>query len=36
VLRDKQFIPVGAWNEVETASDPVVKELLAAPVEATM
>ena len=35
VLRDKQFIPVGAWNEVETASDPVVKELLAASVELT-
>ena len=36
VLRDRQFIPLGAWNEVETAGDPVVKELLAAPVEATM
>ena len=33
VLRDKKFIPVGSWNEVETASDPVVKELLAAPAE---
>jgi ABC-type sulfate/molybdate transport systems ATPase subunit len=36
VLRDKQFIPLGAWDEVETSGDPVVKELLAAPVGATM
>ena len=33
LLRDRQFISLGAWNEVETAGDPVVKELLAAPVE---
>jgi ABC-type transporter Mla maintaining outer membrane lipid asymmetry ATPase subunit MlaF len=36
VLRDKQFIPVGAWSEIETANNPAVKELLAAPAEATM
>ena len=29
LLRDKQFIPLGAWSDVETARDPVVKELLA-------
>lgn len=29
LLRDKKFIPLGNWNEVETANDPVVKELLA-------
>ena len=33
VLRDKKFIPLGAWNEVETADDPVVKELLAVQLE---
>ncbi len=36
LLRDKRFIPLGAWREVETAGDPAVKELLAAPVEVTM
>ena len=35
VLRDRQFIAFGAWNEVETAGDPVVKELLSATVELT-
>jgi len=29
LLRDKQFIPLGTWSNVETASDPAVKELLA-------
>jgi ABC-type transporter Mla maintaining outer membrane lipid asymmetry ATPase subunit MlaF len=33
LLRDKKFIPMGSWNEVETANDPIVKELLAVPVE---
>ena len=33
LLRDKKFIPLGSWNEVETAHDPIVKELLAVPVE---
>jgi len=29
LLRDKQFIPLGTWSNVETSSDPAVKELLA-------
>ncbi len=33
LLRDKKFIPLGQWNEVEAADDPVVKELLAAQLE---
>jgi len=36
LLRDKKFIPLGSWNEVGTANDPVVKELLAMPVETTI
>jgi ABC-type transporter Mla maintaining outer membrane lipid asymmetry ATPase subunit MlaF len=28
LLRDKKFIPLGTWNTVATAADPVVKELL--------
>jgi ABC-type transporter Mla maintaining outer membrane lipid asymmetry ATPase subunit MlaF len=36
VLRDKKFIPLGGWNEVEAAADSVVKELLAVPVETTI
>jgi phospholipid/cholesterol/gamma-HCH transport system ATP-binding protein len=32
LLRDKKFIPLGAWNEVETAADPIIKELLTASV----
>jgi ABC-type transporter Mla maintaining outer membrane lipid asymmetry ATPase subunit MlaF len=35
LLRDKKFIPLGSWNEVETANDPIVKELLATPAELT-
>jgi ABC-type transporter Mla maintaining outer membrane lipid asymmetry ATPase subunit MlaF len=35
VLRDKKFFPLGSWNEVASANDPVVQELLAAPVELT-
>ena len=31
VLRDKKFIPLGSWKEVETADDPAVKELLSVP-----
>ncbi|HEV2691914.1 MAG TPA: ATP-binding cassette domain-containing protein [Verrucomicrobiae bacterium] len=30
LLRDKKFILLGAWNEVENAADPIVKELLTA------
>jgi phospholipid/cholesterol/gamma-HCH transport system ATP-binding protein len=33
LLRDKKFISLGGWSEVETAGDPVVKELLAVPLE---
>jgi len=33
LLRDKKFFPLGAWNDVESTNDPVVKELLAATVE---
>jgi ABC-type transporter Mla maintaining outer membrane lipid asymmetry ATPase subunit MlaF len=29
LLRDRQFIPLGGWNEVESSADSVVKELLA-------
>jgi ABC-type transporter Mla maintaining outer membrane lipid asymmetry ATPase subunit MlaF len=36
LLRDKKFIPLGSWNEVETANDPVVKELLAVQLETTI
>jgi len=28
LLRDKQFLRVGSWSEVETSADPVMKELL--------
>jgi ABC-type transporter Mla maintaining outer membrane lipid asymmetry ATPase subunit MlaF len=31
LLRDKEFVRVGAWNEVEAAADPVIQELLAVP-----
>jgi len=34
LLDGKKFIPLGSWRAVEAASDPVVKELLAVPVEA--
>jgi ABC-type transporter Mla maintaining outer membrane lipid asymmetry ATPase subunit MlaF len=33
LLRDKGFFSLGSWNEVESADDPVVKELLAVPLE---
>jgi ABC-type transporter Mla maintaining outer membrane lipid asymmetry ATPase subunit MlaF len=36
LVRDKKFFPLGAWNEVESANDPVVKELLAVPLETTI
>jgi len=34
LLRDKKFIPLGSWRAVEAGNDPVVKELLAVPLEA--
>ncbi len=33
LLRDKKFFPLGGWNDVESANDPMVKELLAVPLE---
>lgn len=33
LLHEKKFIPLGGWNEVESSSDPVVKELTAGLVE---
>ena len=36
LLRDKKFFPFGSWNDVESANDPVVKELLAVPLETTI
>jgi ABC-type transporter Mla maintaining outer membrane lipid asymmetry ATPase subunit MlaF len=35
LLRDKQFFPLGSWDDVASASDPIVKELLAVPLETT-
>ena len=36
LLRDRKFSPLGWWHNVEAANDPVVKELLAVPLEATI
>jgi ABC-type transporter Mla maintaining outer membrane lipid asymmetry ATPase subunit MlaF len=36
LLHDKKFFPLGSWNDVESAGDPVVKELLAVPLETTI
>ncbi len=36
LLRDKKFVPLGNWDEIETTGDPVVKELLAVPIETTI
>ena len=36
LAHDKKFFSLGAWNEVESADDPVVKELLAVPLETTI
>jgi len=33
LLHEKKFIPLGAWNEVEAATDPQVRELLAVHLE---
>jgi phospholipid/cholesterol/gamma-HCH transport system ATP-binding protein len=35
LLRDKKFIPLGGWNELETSDDLIVKELLAVQPETT-
>jgi ABC-type transporter Mla maintaining outer membrane lipid asymmetry ATPase subunit MlaF len=36
LVHDKKFFPLGTWNEVESANDPVVKELLAVSLETTI
>jgi energy-coupling factor transporter ATP-binding protein EcfA2 len=36
LLRDGQFLPLGAWTEVIQAVDPAVSELLAQPPQATL
>jgi ABC-type transporter Mla maintaining outer membrane lipid asymmetry ATPase subunit MlaF len=33
LLHDNKFIPLGSWTAVEASDDPVVKELLAMPLE---
>ncbi|HEY5297766.1 MAG TPA: ATP-binding cassette domain-containing protein [Verrucomicrobiae bacterium] len=33
LLKEKHFVPAGSWNEIASASEPIVKELLAAPME---
>jgi ABC-type transporter Mla maintaining outer membrane lipid asymmetry ATPase subunit MlaF len=36
LLKDKRFTALGPWSRVEASNDPVVKELLAVPLAATM
>jgi ABC-type transporter Mla maintaining outer membrane lipid asymmetry ATPase subunit MlaF len=36
LLKDKRFTAPGSWSRVEALNDPVVKELLAVPLAATM
>jgi ABC-type transporter Mla maintaining outer membrane lipid asymmetry ATPase subunit MlaF len=36
LLCDKKFVPLGGWNEVVTSANPLVNELLAVQVEATI
>ena len=33
LLRDKKSSAIGSWNDVESSNDPVLKELLAVPME---
>lgn len=33
LLKDKKFVPLGSWDEVVSTDEPMVKELLAAPVD---
>ena len=33
LLKDKSFVPIGSWNDVVASNEPLVKELLAAPIE---
>jgi ABC-type transporter Mla maintaining outer membrane lipid asymmetry ATPase subunit MlaF len=36
LLHDKNFSPLGSWNDMESLNDPVVKELQAIPVGETL
>ena len=36
LLNDGKFVPLGSWNEMESTNDPVLKELLAVSLEATI
>lgn len=33
LLKEGRFVPLGSWKEVSAADEPVVKELLSAPIE---
>lgn len=33
LLKNKSFVPLGSWNEVISADEPLIRELLAAPLE---
>jgi putative ABC transport system ATP-binding protein len=33
LLKDKSFVTLGSWNDVISSAEPIVKELLATPVE---
>lgn len=33
LLKEKNFVPIGSWDDVVSSNEPLVKELLAAPVE---
>lgn len=33
LLKEKSFVPIGAWNDVVSSNESLVKELLAAPTE---
>jgi ABC-type transporter Mla maintaining outer membrane lipid asymmetry ATPase subunit MlaF len=33
LLKEKKFVPLGSWDEVSSADEPLVRELLAAPLE---
>ncbi|HEV2453148.1 MAG TPA: ATP-binding cassette domain-containing protein [Verrucomicrobiae bacterium] len=34
LLKDHTFVPLGSWKQVQSSDEPLVKELLAAPMEA--
>jgi len=36
LLHERKFMPLGSWNEVVAANEIVIKELLAAPLAATI